>query len=153
MAASDFDQVVEQQHTALDAFARGDDKPLAALWSKADDVTLGNPFGPFVSGFRQVAATMEAAAASYREGEASGFDLIAKQCRGRGRLSGRGGTLQGQDGRACRCHSCVSSLHEYLPSGRWQLEDRASSRRPDNDAPAPRLSPPGVGPPHLPTSR
>ena len=78
MAASDFDQVVEQQHTALDAFARGDDKPLAALWSQADDVTLGNPFGPFVSGFRQVAATMEAAAAYYREGEASGFDLIAK---------------------------------------------------------------------------
>jgi ketosteroid isomerase-like protein len=78
MAASEFDQVVEQQHTALDAFARGDDKPLAALWSKADDVTLGNPFGPFVSGFPQVAETMEAAAAHYREGEASGFDLIAK---------------------------------------------------------------------------
>ena len=78
MAASEFDQVVEQQHTALDAFARGDDKPLAALWSKADDVTLGNPFGPFVSGFPQVAETMEAAAANYREGAASGFDLIAK---------------------------------------------------------------------------
>jgi ketosteroid isomerase-like protein len=78
MAASEFDQVVEQQHAALDAFARGDDKPLAALWSKADDVTLGNPFGPFVSGFPQVAETMEAAAAHYGEGEASGFDLIAK---------------------------------------------------------------------------
>ena len=72
MAASEFDQVVEQQHTALDAFARGEDKPLAALWSKADDVTLGNPFGPFVRGFPQVAETMEAAAAHYREGRRAG---------------------------------------------------------------------------------
>ena len=78
MATSGFDQVIQQQHSALDAFARGDDKPLAALWSGADDVTLGNPFGPFVRGFPQVAETMEAAAAFYRDGEASGFDLIAK---------------------------------------------------------------------------
>jgi hypothetical protein len=68
MDSSDFDQIVEQQHTALDAFARGDDKPLAALWSRADDVTLGNPFGPFVRGFPQVAEKMEAAADSTGRG-------------------------------------------------------------------------------------
>jgi ketosteroid isomerase-like protein len=78
MAGSDFDQLVEQQHVALDAFAKGDDEPLAALWSRADDVTLGNPFGPFVRGFEQVAATMKRAAALYRDGEASGFELLAK---------------------------------------------------------------------------
>jgi ketosteroid isomerase-like protein len=78
MAVPDFDQIIEQQHIAIDAFARGDDKPLAALWSGADDVTLGNPFGPFVRGFPQVAETMEAAAAHYGEGKASGFDLVAK---------------------------------------------------------------------------
>jgi ketosteroid isomerase-like protein len=78
MAASDFDQLVEQQHLALDAFAKGDDEPLAALWSRADDVTLGNPFGPFVRGFEQVAATMKRAATLYRDGEASGFEQLAK---------------------------------------------------------------------------
>lgn len=78
MAGSEFDQLIEQQHLAVDAFAKGDDKPLAAIWSRADDVTLGNPFGPFVRGFAQVAETMEAAAAHYRDGEASAFDLVAK---------------------------------------------------------------------------
>jgi ketosteroid isomerase-like protein len=78
MAASEFDQVVEQQHLAVDAFAKGDDEPLAALWSRADDVTLGNPFGPFVRGFEQVAQTMKRAAAHYRDGEASGFEQLAK---------------------------------------------------------------------------
>ena len=78
MAASEFDQLIEQQHLAVDAFTKGDDKPLAAIWSRADDVTLGNPFGPFVRGFAHVAETMEAAAANYRDGEASGFELVSK---------------------------------------------------------------------------
>lgn len=78
MTASEFDQLIEQQHLALDAFAKGDDGPLAALWSRADDVTLGNPFGPFVRGFEQVAETMKRAAAHYRDGEASGFEQLAK---------------------------------------------------------------------------
>ena len=78
MGGPDFDQLVEQQHVALDAFSKGDDEPLSALWSRADDVTLGNPFGPFVRGFEQVAATMKRAAALYRDGEASGFELVAK---------------------------------------------------------------------------
>ena len=78
MAGPEFDQLIEQQHLAVDAFAKGDDKPLAAIWSRADDVTLGNPFGPFVQGFPQVAKTMEAAAAHYKDGEASEFEQIAK---------------------------------------------------------------------------
>jgi ketosteroid isomerase-like protein len=79
MTVADFDQVVEQNHEALDAFTRGDHEPLAKLWSKKDDVTLGNPFGPFVRGFDQVLHTMERAASFYRDGEAVGFDLVAKE--------------------------------------------------------------------------
>jgi ketosteroid isomerase-like protein len=78
MAASEFDRFIEQQHLALDAFAKGNDEPLAELWSRAEDVTLGNPFGPFVRGFEQVAETMKRAAAYYRDGEASGFQQLAK---------------------------------------------------------------------------
>ena len=77
--ATDFDDVVEQSHSALDKFAKGDSKPLEDLWSRREDVTLGNPFGPFVSGVEQVAQTMQRAAAYYRDGEAVGFDLIAKE--------------------------------------------------------------------------
>jgi ketosteroid isomerase-like protein len=75
---SEFDQLIEQQHIAVDAFARGDPAPLGALWSRADDVTLGNPFGPFVRGFEQVVETMKRAAENYRDGVALGFDQLAK---------------------------------------------------------------------------
>jgi ketosteroid isomerase-like protein len=78
VAGAEFDQLVEEQHRALDAFANGDDEPLARLWSRAEDVTLGNPFGPFVRGFPQVAETMKRAAANYEEGQATGFDQLAK---------------------------------------------------------------------------
>ncbi|HEX6399524.1 MAG TPA: nuclear transport factor 2 family protein [Actinomycetota bacterium] len=74
----DFDQVLEESHAAVDAFVRGDSKPLEQLYSRRDDVTLGNPFGPFVRGFEEVARTMERAASYYREGRATGFDLVAK---------------------------------------------------------------------------
>ena len=42
-------------------------------------MTLGNPFGPFVRGFDEVAETMERAATYYRDGKAIGFDLVAKE--------------------------------------------------------------------------
>jgi len=75
----DFDQVVEQSHAAVDEFVRGNNKPLEQLYSRRDDVTLGNPFGPFVRGFDEVAETMERAATYYRDGKAIGFDLVAKE--------------------------------------------------------------------------
>jgi ketosteroid isomerase-like protein len=76
--SDDFDHILARNHSALDAFTRGDSKPLEDLWSRRDDVTLGNPFGPFARGFEQVAETMRRAATYYRDGEAVGFDLIAK---------------------------------------------------------------------------
>lgn len=75
----DFDQVLERIHAALDEFTRGNNKPLEELYSRRDDVTLGNPFGPFVRGFDEVAQTMQRAAAYYRDGKAVGFDLVAKE--------------------------------------------------------------------------
>jgi ketosteroid isomerase-like protein len=79
MVVPDFDQVVEQQHQALDAFARGDAELAEKLWSRRDDITLGNPFGPFVRGFDQVVQAMHRAASFYRDGKAVGFELKAKE--------------------------------------------------------------------------
>jgi ketosteroid isomerase-like protein len=76
---ADFDEVIEETHAAVDAFVRGDNKPLEQLYSRRDDVTLGNPFGPFVRGFGEVSKTMERAASYYRDGKAIGFELVAKQ--------------------------------------------------------------------------
>lgn len=78
MAASDFDFVVEQFHRALDAVVKGDAGPAIALYSQRAHVTLANPFGPPVRGWKGVEATAARAAASYRDGAALGFETIAK---------------------------------------------------------------------------
>ncbi|WP_027152611.1 MULTISPECIES: nuclear transport factor 2 family protein [unclassified Mesorhizobium] len=76
--ANDFDQAVEKYHLALDEFMKGNPAPAKKLFSQRDDVTLGNPFGPFAHGWKQVAETMEQAASNYRDGDATGFESIAK---------------------------------------------------------------------------
>lgn len=78
MTAPDLTQVIEDIHRALDAFAKGDSAPLHALYARADDVTLANPFGPPVRDWTQVGETMARAAANYREGEAIGFERFAE---------------------------------------------------------------------------
>jgi ketosteroid isomerase-like protein len=47
------------------------------LFSRRDDVTLSNPFGPTARGWDAVVTAMERAAANYREGEAIGFDRVS----------------------------------------------------------------------------
>ncbi len=78
MSASDLAQIIEHSHRALDAFMKGDPEPAKALFSRRDDVTLANPFGPAVRGWPQIEPTLEQAAAHYREGEATGFELISE---------------------------------------------------------------------------
>jgi ketosteroid isomerase-like protein len=77
-ASVDFDQIVEQNHLALGEFVKGNHAPLKRLYSQRDDVSLGNPFGPFVRGFEQAVQTMQRAASYYRDGEATGFELVSK---------------------------------------------------------------------------
>jgi ketosteroid isomerase-like protein len=60
-------------------FARGNAELAENLWSQRDDITLGNPFGPFVSGTDQVVRAMRRAASFYRDGKAVGFELVAKE--------------------------------------------------------------------------
>jgi ketosteroid isomerase-like protein len=76
--ANDFDQAVEKYHLALDEFMKGNPAPVQKLFSQRDDVTLGNPFGPFAHGRKQVVERMEQAASNYRDGDATGFENIAK---------------------------------------------------------------------------
>jgi ketosteroid isomerase-like protein len=78
-ATKDLDEMIERYHHSLDVFVTGNHALLAGLYSQQDDVTLGNPFGPFVSGYEQVVETMQRAAEYYREGRAVGFDSLAKR--------------------------------------------------------------------------
>ena len=74
----DLKQVVEQYHQAADEFSRGDPEPIKRLYSRADDVTLANPFGPAVRGWEQVSQALDYASARFRDGKVTGFDGIAE---------------------------------------------------------------------------
>lgn len=68
---------IEASHRALATIIRGDVEPFLALYSGADDITVGNPFGPFAVGRDAVRAAASRAASNYSDGEIVGFDLIA----------------------------------------------------------------------------
>jgi ketosteroid isomerase-like protein len=77
MSASDLEQVMEQDHRALDAFVTGDPEPKKRLYSRGDDATLANPLGPPARGWNQIAETLERAASQVREGEVVGIERIS----------------------------------------------------------------------------
>jgi uncharacterized protein (TIGR02246 family) len=77
--SEDLDTVIDRYHLALDEFMKGNSMPAQDLFSQREDVTLGNPFGPFASGRKQVVEAMERAAANYRDGGAVAFDSIARR--------------------------------------------------------------------------
>ena len=76
--ADDLDGAIEESHRALRAIVLGNVEPFLALYSAREDVTLGNPFGPFVRGPQAVAERGAVAASRYRDGEIVGFEPVAK---------------------------------------------------------------------------
>ena len=73
----DLESVIERSHLAWGEFVKGDPQPALQLFSHQDDVTVGNPFGPFVRGWGQVSETVAKAATLYRDGEVTGFERVA----------------------------------------------------------------------------
>ncbi|HEX2030559.1 MAG TPA: nuclear transport factor 2 family protein [Actinomycetota bacterium] len=64
----DFDAMVEETHRGLDEFVKGNADPMKALFSRREDATLANPFGPPRRGRTEVENALEQAAAPFREG-------------------------------------------------------------------------------------
>jgi ketosteroid isomerase-like protein len=77
MTTKTLEDAMAQNHAALDAMVKGDSTGYVALLTDRDDVTWGNPFGPFAQGHESVEATLAGAAARMRDGRATSFDLIA----------------------------------------------------------------------------
>jgi len=72
----DFDELVEQYHSALQDFVKGNPKPLEDLFSNREDVTLANPFGGIARGWKAVKETQERAASFYREGTHTSENVV-----------------------------------------------------------------------------
>jgi len=77
MTTTDLEHAIERSHTALASILKGDPSGYKALFSNQDDVTLGNPFGPYARGRNDVEKTLDGAASHYRDGEVTGTDLVA----------------------------------------------------------------------------
>jgi ketosteroid isomerase-like protein len=76
MASADFGQVILEARAALDKIAKGSAEGYKALYSRGEDITLGNPFGGFARGWDQVVEQLERAASHYRDGETTGFETV-----------------------------------------------------------------------------
>jgi ketosteroid isomerase-like protein len=77
MRADGLDEFIDEYHAAVGRIVQGDSQPLKALYSRADDVVLANPFGPAARGWEAVSARLEHAASRMSDGEMVGQDRLA----------------------------------------------------------------------------
>jgi hypothetical protein len=64
----DVDELIEQYYRAQREFLRGNPQPVKNLFSRREDVTLANPYGPPVRGWQKVAMAVEHAASLRSDG-------------------------------------------------------------------------------------
>jgi ketosteroid isomerase-like protein len=76
--SDELDAIVEEMRRALDAFFKGDPGPVKLLFSRRDDVTLANPFGPTRRGWSEVEDAVEQAAANYRGGGGVALEEVSR---------------------------------------------------------------------------
>ena len=77
-AVDDVDELIEQYHRAQREFLRGNPESVKNLFSRREDVTLANPYGPPVRGWNKVAKTIEHASSLRSDGEFVGWEIVAK---------------------------------------------------------------------------
>lgn len=68
MTEHDLSSAIEAFRAALRSYVRGDEQPVASLFSQRDDVTLANPLGPPRRGPAEVGDGIVEGAKNYKEG-------------------------------------------------------------------------------------
>jgi ketosteroid isomerase-like protein len=74
---SEHDLPLEEYHRAGLEITNGNPEVYKSLYSRRDDATLANPFGPPARGWSAVSVTLDRAAANYRDGEVVGFENVS----------------------------------------------------------------------------
>ena len=77
MAKADVAATIGEFHDAQAALARGEVEPIQAMLAEGEDVTVANPFGGIARGPAQVAKTLAAAAANFRDGKIVGVEVVS----------------------------------------------------------------------------
>ena len=68
---------LDEYHLAGHEITKGNPAIYKSLYSRGDDATLANPFGPPARGWEEVSATLDRAASHYRDGEVVGFENVS----------------------------------------------------------------------------
>ncbi|WP_375397827.1 YybH family protein [uncultured Sphingomonas sp.] len=68
---------IAKSHEALQKILNGDPSGYADLFADRDDITLGNPFGPFGKGRAAVLKALNNASSKYREGKVVRVERVA----------------------------------------------------------------------------
>lgn len=76
--ADDFEAALEQYHRCLEEMVKGNPEAYKAMYSRRDEITLANPFGPPVRGWAAISAAADRAASIYRDGEIPLVENFAK---------------------------------------------------------------------------
>ena len=71
------DLPMDEYRRACLEITRGNPDVYKALWSRRDDVTLANPFGPPVQGWEEVSARLDLAASKYRDGQDYEYENVS----------------------------------------------------------------------------
>jgi ketosteroid isomerase-like protein len=74
----DLDVAIERYHRSADEIVKGSAEAMKMAFSREDDVTLANPWGPFRRGWKEVEERLEHAATNYKDGRATGFEMVAR---------------------------------------------------------------------------
>jgi ketosteroid isomerase-like protein len=77
-ALDDFDVAVQASHLALGEIANGNPEPFFDLYSKSEEATIANPFGPPGRGRDEIEHAGRRAASNYRDGKIIGFESVAR---------------------------------------------------------------------------
>jgi ketosteroid isomerase-like protein len=77
-AVDDVDELIEQYYRAQGELLRGNPEHTKNLFSRREDVTLANPYGPPVRGFDEVAKAVEHASSLRSDGTFLGWQIVAK---------------------------------------------------------------------------
>ena len=121
--ANDFDQTVEKYHQALDEFMKGNCAPAWMEAGRGDDGASG--------------ITLQGRRRHWLREH-------SEVCHAGACIPRRSRTAQVQGWRSERRRASGVTRDERLSPGRWALEDRASSRRSDNNGSACRFSTPPI---------
>lgn len=104
LASPAFIAALAEAEQALTRILHGDPQGYESLFADRQDITLGNPFGPFQKGRAGVSQALANAASKYRGADEIKIERIAEYGNGdfvclveiesaRGRMTGREGTL------------------------------------------------------------